>query len=63
MYTLSQSLGEDLPIAEDSSVRGRIGNIRAYGMQMKFVPTKGRPKLRMVKLDASQAFRSTTEAS
>lgn len=63
MYTLSQSLEGDLPIAEDSSVRGRIGNIRAYGMQMKFVPTKGRPKLRMVKLDASQAFRSTTEAS
>lgn len=63
MYTLAQSLGEDLPIAEDSSVRGRIGNIRAYGMQMKFVPTKGRPKLRMVKLEASQAFRSVTEAS
>jgi hypothetical protein len=63
MYTLTQSLGEDLPIGEDSSVRGRIGNIRAYGMQMKFVPTKGRPKLRMVKLEASQAFRSVTEAS
>lgn len=63
MYTIAQSLGEDLPVAEDSSIRGRIGNIRAYGMQMKFVPTKGRPKLRMVKLDASQAFRSVTEAS
>jgi hypothetical protein len=63
MYTLAESLGFDLPIAEDSSVRGRIGNIRAYGMQMKFVPTKGRPKLRMVKLEASQAFRSVTEAS
>ena len=63
MYTLAQSLGEDLFIAEDSSVRGRIGNIRAYGMQLKFVPTKGRPKLRMVKLEASQAFRSVTEAS
>ncbi len=63
MYTLAESLGFDLPIAEDSSVRGRIGNIRAYGMQLKFVPTKGRPKLRMVKLEASQAFRSVTEAS
>jgi len=63
MYSLAESLEEDLPISEDSSVRGRIGNIRAYGMQLKFVPTKGRPKLRMVKLEASQAFRSVTEAS
>lgn len=63
MYSLAESLGEDLPIGEDSSIRGRIGNIRAYGMQMKFVPTKGRPKLRMVKLEASKAFRSVTEAS
>jgi len=63
MYSLAESLGADLPIGEDSSVRGRIGNIRAYGMQLKFVPTKGRPKLRMVKLEASQAFRSVTEAS
>jgi hypothetical protein len=63
MYSLAQSLGSDLPIAEDSSVRGRIGNIRAYGMQVKFVPTKGRPKLRMVRLEAFQAFRSVTEAS
>jgi len=63
MYSLAESLGEDLPIGEDSSVRGRIGNIRAYGMQLKFVPTKGRPKLRMVKLEAYQAFRSVTEAS
>jgi hypothetical protein len=63
MYSLAQSLEEDLPIGEDSSIRGRIGNIRAYGMQMKFVPTKGRPKLRMVKLEAYQAFRSVTEAS
>jgi hypothetical protein len=63
MYSLAESLGEDLPIAEDSSIRGRIGNIRAYGMQVKFVPTKGRPKLRMVRLEAFQAFRSVTEAS
>jgi hypothetical protein len=63
MYSLAESLEEDLPIGEDSSVRGRIGNIRAYGMQLKFVPTKGRPKLRMVKLEAYQAFRSVTEAS
>lgn len=63
MYTLNQSLGEDLPIGEDASIRGRIGNVRAYGCQMNFRPTKGRPKLRMVKLEAAQAFRSTTEAT
>ena len=63
MYSLAQSLGSDLPIGEDSSVRGRIGNIRAYGMQVKFAPTKGRPKLRMVRIEAFQAFRSVTEAS
>jgi hypothetical protein len=63
MYSLTESLGFDLPVGEDSSVRGRIGNVRGYGIQAKFVPTKGRPKLRMVKLEAYQAFRSVTEAS
>lgn len=63
MYSLAESLGFDLPVGEDSSIRGRIGNVRGYGIQAKFTPTKGRPKLRMVKVEASQAFRSVTEAS
>jgi hypothetical protein len=63
MYSLAESLGFDLPVGEDSSIRGRIGNVRGYGIQAKFTPTKGRPKLRMVKIEASQAFRSVTEAS
>ena len=63
MYSLTESLGFDLPVGEDSSVRGRIGNVRGYGIQAKFVPTKGRPKLRMVKIEAYSAFRSVTEAS
>lgn len=63
MYSLTESLGFDLPVGEDSSVRGRIGNVRGYGIQAKFVPTKGRPKLRMVKIESYSAFRSVTEAS
>lgn len=63
MYSLTESLGFDLPVGEDSSIRGRIGNVRGYGIQAKFVPTKGRPKLRMVKIEAYSAFRSVTEAS
>lgn len=61
--TINSILGEDLAVAEDSSLRGRIGNLRAYGLQMQFAPTKGRPKLRMVKVTATPTFRSTTQAS
>lgn len=61
--TVSGILGEVLPVAEDASLRGRIGNIRAYGMQIRYTPTAGRPKLRLVKLTASPTFRALTQAS
>lgn len=61
--TLKGYLGDILPVSEDCSVRGRIGNLRAYGAQVRFTPTQGRPKLRLVKLAAEQTFRSTTQAS
>jgi hypothetical protein len=61
--TVSGILGEVLPVAEDASLRGRIGNIRAYGMQLRYTPTAGRPKLRLVKLTASPTFRALTQAS
>lgn len=61
--TISGILGEVLPVGEDSSLRGRIGNIRAYGMQLRYTPTAGRPKLRLVKLTASPTFRALTQAS
>ena len=61
--TLRDYLGDVLAVGEDCSVRGRIGNLRAYGAQIRFTPTQGRPKLRLVKLTASQTFRSTTQAS
>ena len=61
--TISGILGEVLSVGEDSSLRGRIGNIRAYGMQLRYTPTAGRPKLRLVKLTASPTFRALTQAS
>ena len=61
--TVSGILGEVLAVGEDASLRGRIGNIRAYGMQLRYTPTAGRPKLRLVKLTASPTFRALTQAS
>lgn len=61
--TLSDYLGGDLASGEDASIRGRMGNVRGYGVQITFTPTQGRPKLRMTKINAIPAFRSTTQAT
>jgi hypothetical protein len=61
--SISGIMGTVLPISEDVSLRGRIGNIRSYGMQVQFVPTAGRPKLRLIKLTAAPTFRALTQAS
>ena len=45
-------LGETLPVSEDASARGRIGNVRGYGGQFVLAPTIGRPKIRTVKIAA-----------
>ena len=45
-------LGETLPVSEDASARGRIGNVRGYGGQFSLAPTIGRPKIRTVKVAA-----------
>lgn len=60
---LSTYLGSVLAISEDASVRGRIGNMRGYGIQMTFTPTQGRPLLRMAKINAMSSFNSLTQAS
>jgi hypothetical protein len=52
-----------VPVGEDASLRGRIGNVRAHGFQFTITPTAGRPKLLMVKARGSEAFRSTTQAT
>jgi hypothetical protein len=61
--TLS-SLNSDsnLGIDEDVSVRGRIGNKRAYGMQVTLDNITGRPRFRGIKVGAAEAFRSTNTA-
>lgn len=61
--TISGYLGSVLPVSEDASIRGRIGNMRGYGIQTTFTPTSGRPKLRMVRINAIPAFMSTNQAS
>ena len=61
--TLSQlNSGTNLAIDEDVSVRGRIGNKRAYGMQVTLNNTVGRPRFRGIKVGAAEAFRSTNTA-
>ena len=50
---LSTLIGGNLPVGEDASVRGRIGNKRGYGAQLSIAPTNGRLKLRAVKVQAS----------
>ena len=45
-------LGETLPVSEDASARGRIGNVRGYGGQFVLAPTIGRPKIRTIKIAA-----------
>lgn len=55
--------GSAVPVGEDASIRGRIGNIRGYGLQLTFTPSAGRPKLRMVRINAMPAFNSQTQVS
>jgi len=60
--TISNINGEELAIDEDVSLRGRFGNKRAYGLQFKLTTTKGRPRLRALKVAGAITFRSTQKA-
>jgi hypothetical protein len=60
---ISTIIGAPIPSGEDESIRGRLGNKRAYGAQMNIVPTSGRPKIRAFKITGMLAFSSTTSAS
>ena len=60
--TISDLNGEEIPIAEDVSLRGRFGNRRAYGLQFKLTATKGRPKFRSLKVAGTKTFRSLQKA-
>ena len=51
-----------LPADEDIAIRGRIGNERAYGLDIEISNTTGRPKLRAVKVTGILTFRSDIKA-
>lgn len=52
----------NLAEGEDISIRGRLGNPRAYGVQFTINNTLGRPKLRAVKTDGIESFRTVEKA-
>ena len=54
--------GSNLAEGEDISIRGRLGNPRAYGVQFTINNTLGRPKLRAVKTDGIESFRTVEKA-
>ena len=60
--SVSQLNGQELAIDEDVSLRGRFGNKRAYGLQFKLTTTKGRPRLRALKVAGAITFRSLQKA-
>lgn len=60
--SISDLNGSDLAIDEDVSLRGRFGNRRAYGLQFKLTTTKGRPRLRALKVAGATTFRSLDKA-
>ena len=57
----SQGVEESaIPSGEDVSIRGRIGNKRAYGMQIAVNSISGRPRFRSLKVAGAETFRSTS---
>ncbi len=64
LTTIYELLGNaNLDVAEDASLRGRIGNKRGYGAQLTFTPTYGRPKLRAAMLNAAMTNLGITQAT
>ena len=54
--------GSQLAAGEDYSIRGRIGNKRAYGLQFTLDTTLGRPKFRSLKVAGATTFRNSGTA-
>jgi len=52
----------NLEAGSDVSIRGRLGNPRAYGIQLDINNTVGRPKLRAVSVDGIESFRAVDKA-
>ena len=51
-----------LQAGSDISIRGRLGNPRAYGIQLDINNIVGRPKLRAVSVDGIESFRAVDKA-
>ena len=60
--SISSLNGQELAVDEDVSLRGRFGNKRAYGLQLKLTTTKGRPRLRALKVAGAMTFRNLEKA-
>ena len=61
--SISTLLGETLPPNEDASLRGRIGGLRGQGGIITVTPQTGRPRVKSVRVLATQAFGSTTSVT
>jgi hypothetical protein len=60
--TYNSIYGSNLAEGEDVSIRGRVGNLRAYGIQFKVTPLLGRPKFKIIKSSGAKTFKSTERA-
>jgi hypothetical protein len=60
LKTAEFHLGNVIEPDEDVSVRGRIGNKRAYGLQVTLDSILGRPRFRSLKIGATQTNNSTS---
>ena len=61
--TLSSRLNNNpLAINEDVSIRGRIGNSRAYSIQFTLNNFSGRPRIKSIKTSGGVSFNSTNKA-
>ena len=56
----SDYLGAVISPDEDVSIRGRVGNKRAYGLQVILTSILGRPRFRSLKIAGAETFRSTS---
>jgi hypothetical protein len=56
----SDYIGGVIAPDEDVSIRGRIGNKRAYGLQVTLTSILGRPRFRSLKIAGAETFRSTS---
>jgi hypothetical protein len=59
--TGSAFLGSHVQRGEDVSIRGRIGNRRAYGCDCTIDVTTGKPKIKVIKVTGGLSFNSTQE--